>query len=259
MSTSPTGASLPSQIRSPRAAHRLRLTLGLLTLLAALLCGGRGGRGTPAQAKESVFSCFFAGTTTDGSLFVATSPDDISGSHRIVLYGVKPTRTATAYNNYVQKMLGGYLLHVRVKKQLDDRSIPAMVGEVMIVQGNSYVNLNKAVLRDGYGTPTAEAPASYRPFAAYAQRKGLGVYAAGRPHWILPVPPKDDPATAGAVADRDRTIERLGIPNYTNRTLVPDNYSVLQYHIYITDFYLREGQVYIYRDGKLINKQAYGR
>lgn len=232
---------------------RLRPWLVVLGLIVALA----GLAEAPAvHAEDPVFSCFFAGTTTDGSLFVATSPDDLSGSHRVVLYGVHPTRTNNAYNKYVQKMLGGYLLHVRIKKHLDDRSIPAMVGEVMIVQGNSYVNLNKAVLRDGYGTLSDEAPGTYRPFAAYAQRKGLGVYAQGRPHWILPAPPQQDAFLSGPIMDRDKTIERLGIPNYTNRTLVPDNYSVLQYHIYITDFYLRLGQVYIYRDGKLVNRQA---
>lgn len=232
-----------------------RIHLALCLLLAAF-CLPSGS----LEAKDAVFSCFFAGTTTNGSLFVATSPEDISGSHRVDLYGVRvPPRAASAFNKYVQKMLGGYLLHVRIKKRLDDKSIPAMVGEVMIVQGNSYINLNKALLRDGYAELGPGAPGSYRAFVAYAARKGLGYHSSGRPKWVVPNPPREDPASVGIVTDRDKTIERFGIPNYSNRTLIPDNYSILQYHIYITDFYLREGQVFIYRDGKLVNKQAYGK
>ncbi|MBM3461678.1 MAG: hypothetical protein FJX76_06210, partial [Armatimonadetes bacterium] len=235
--------------------QRMRKGARALLLWTALLCASL----SPALAKDAIFSCFFAGTTTDGSLFVATSPEDISGSHRVKLWGVKPARKATsstAYNKYIQKMLGGYLLHVRIKKRLEEKSIPAMVGEVMIVQGNTYQNLNKAILRDGYGEVTSEAPASYANFQSYAQRKGLGVWSTGRPRWILPELPREEVAMQGVITDRDKTIQQYGIPNYSNRTLIPDNYSILQYHIYITDFYLREGQVFIYRDGKLVNKQA---
>lgn len=216
----------------------------------------------PIEAKDAIFSCFFAGTTTGGNLFVATSPEDISGSHRVLLWGCTvPTQASSAFNKYVQKMLGGNLLHVRIKKRIEEKSIPAMVGEVMIVQGNKYVNLNKALLRDGYAQLASGAPASYGRFYAYAQRKGLGVHhgAGSRPRWIIPEPPQEDPAASGIVTDRDKTIAQYGIPNYSNRTLIPDNYSILQYHIYITDFYLRLGQVFIYRDGKLVNKQAYGK
>ena len=214
----------------------------------------------PAAAKDTLFSCFFAGTTTSGNLFVATSPEDISGSHRIVLYGVRiPPRAESAFGKYVQKMLGGYLLHVRVKRPVNEGSIPTMQGEIMIVQGSSYVNFNKAVLRDGYGELASDAPASFAKFASYARSHGLGIWASGRPRWIVPTVTRDETAASGAVTDRDKTIQKYGIPSYTNRTQIPDNYSILQYHIYITDFYLNLGQVFIYRDGKLINRQAYGR
>lgn len=211
-------------------------------------------------AKDTLFSCFFAGTTTSGNLFVATSPDDISGSSRVVLYGVRiPPVAESAFGRYVQNMLRGYLLHVRIKKRLEGGTMPVMLGEIMIVQGSNYVNFNKAVLRDGYGDLAPGAPASYMPFARYARNKGLGFHSSGRPRWIIPQVAKDDPAMTGIMTDRDKTIEKYGVPSYTTRTQIPDNYSILQYHIYITDFYLNVGIVFIYRDGKLINKQAYGK
>lgn len=226
-----------------------------LVLIAALFA-----QAPIASAKDPLFSCFFAGTTTSGNLFVATSPEDISGSHRIVLWGVKvPSRAESAFGKYVQKMLGGYLLHVRVKRRTEGGSIPTLVGEIMIVQGSNYINFNKAVLRDGYGEITADAPASYQAFAGYARSKGLGIYSPGRPKWIIPAVVKEEAAAAGVITDRDKTIQQYGIPSYTNRTQIPDNYSILQYHIYITDFYLNNGLVFIYRDGKLINKQTYGK
>lgn len=229
-------------------------------LAMAALLWAAGGLAPPAHARDPLFACFFAGTTTSGNLFVATSPDDISGSRRIVLYGVRiPPRAESAFGRYVQKMLGGYLLHVRVKRSLGEGSVPTKQGEIMIVQGASYVNFNKAVLRDGYGELTADAPPSYAAFASYARSRGLGIWASGRPRWIVPRIVHDESPSSGVVTDRDKTIQRYGIPSYTNRTQIPDNYSILQYHIYITDFYINLGQVFIYRDGKLINRQAYGR
>ena len=70
-----------------------------------------------------------------------------------------------------------------------------------------------------------------------------------------------EPAPEGgtAVTDRDKMMQKYGLPDHTTRTLIPDNYSILQYHLYITDIYLRQGLVFIYRDGKLVNKQPYSR
>lgn len=236
--------------------RNLKLALAVLAALVALAYGGMSA----AEARDPIFPCFFAGTTTNGNLFVATSPEDLSGSHRVVLYGVHiPPVAESAFGKYVQKMLGGNLLHVRIKRRLEGGTMPTMLGEIMIVQGKSYLNFNKAVLRDGYGELSADAPTSYQPFIRYAQSKGIGFHAAGRPRWIVPQMQHDDPVMADAITDRDKTIQQYGIPSYTNRTQIPDNYSILQYHIYITDFYLNIGQVFIYRDGKLINKQVYGR
>ncbi|NDD30585.1 MAG: hypothetical protein EB084_20185 [Proteobacteria bacterium] len=240
---------------SPTSRYALGIAVTLVTVLAALLLTSA----SPADARDPLFSCFFAGTTTNGNIFVATSHEDISGSNRVVLYGVRiPPQAESAFGKYVQKMLGGYLLHVRVKRRVEGGSIPTMVGEVMVVQGSTYVNFNKAVLRDGYGELANDAPASYQSFSQYARAKGLGIWASGRPRWIIPQVAREETMT-GAVTDRDKTIERYGIPNYTNRTQIPDNYSILQYHIYITDFYLSTGQVFIYRDGKLVNRQAMGK
>jgi len=179
------GANLEPPQRNGVGFMKRQWRPGLIWLVVVSLMGAAWWLAPEvAAAREAVVSCVFTGTAPGGNLFVAGDPEDISSAHRVSLYGVRiPPQAQPAFNKYVQRMLGGAQLCVRIKQRITGQSIPGLVGEVMIAQGIAYASLNKAVLRDGYGQLTADAPAAYRPFAAYAKRRRSGLYSVGRPRW----------------------------------------------------------------------------
>lgn len=92
------------------------------------------------------------------------------------------------------------------------------------------------------------------PAAAATPSMLRGVFAANA---VTPAMPHG--AAPSARSDRDRIIARYGRPDHTTRVSVPDSYRAFRYHLYITDLYRRDDLVFIYRDGKLVDKQPYAR
>lgn len=201
-------------------------------------------------AQETGLQGFFAGTTPEGAIFLAQSHQDLSGSLLIRPAGVVvPTKASNAYNKYCSQVLGGRLLTVRVY----GASGPISSGEITIVAGDKRINFNKQLLADGYATLNRDDArfAGWEKYEAMGKQRKVGVWAAGKPVW--PIPKLPGSTTGGT--DRERIIKENGQPDHTNRTTVPDNESITSYHTYITDFYFQQGLVFIYRDGKLVNKQ----
>ncbi|GMU52150.1 MAG: hypothetical protein AMXMBFR33_12960 [Candidatus Xenobia bacterium] len=206
-----------------------------------------------AVAQETGLQGFFAGTTPEGAIFLAQSHQDLSGSLLIRPAGVTvPTKAANAYNKYCSQVLGGRLLTVRIYGAAG----PISSGEITIVAGEKRINFNKQLLADGYATLNRDDPrfSGWDKYEAMGKQRKVGVWAVGKPVWPIPKLPTGQ--TSGGT-DRDRVIAQYGQPNHTNRTTVPDNESITSYHTYITDFYFQQGLVFIYRDGKLVNKQPY--
>lgn len=203
-------------------------------------------------AQETGLQGFFAGTTPEGAIFLAQSHQDLSGSLQIRPAGViVPTKASNAYNKYCSQVLGGRLLTVRVY----GASGPISSGEITIVAGDKRINFNKQLLADGYATLNRDDPrfSGWEKYETMGKQRKVGVWAVGKPVWPIP----KLPGTSSEGTDRDRILKDFGQPDHTNRTTVPDNESITSYHTYITDFYFQQGQVFIYRDGKLVNKQPY--
>ncbi|MCA9790414.1 MAG: hypothetical protein KC910_01410 [Candidatus Eremiobacteraeota bacterium] len=234
---------------------RMRLLLVGLTVLAALM--------VPAgqvQAQGGLQG-FFAGTSADGGIFLAQSHQDLSGSMLIKLAGVTiPGRALSSFNKYCSSVLGGHLLMIKVyERQNDVKFMPSYTGVVTIITGGKQINFNKQALVDGYGMLRRQDArfSSWEKYESKGRERKVGIWAVGAPHWPVPKIPHAAPESTAQGTDRDRIIAQHGLPDHTNRTTIPDNYSIISYHLYITDFYLREGLVFIYRDGKLVNKQPY--
>lgn len=202
---------------------------------------------------------FFAGTSAEGGIFLAQSHQDLSGSILIRLAGVTiPGKALSVFNNYCSKVMGGHLLMVKVYDRLGEvKFMPTYTGEITIVAGDKRINFNKQALADGYGMLRREDArfSAWEKYENMGRQRKVGIWSIGRPNWPIPKVPRVPAAATAQGTDRDRIISQYGLPDHTNRVTIPDNYSIISYHLYITDFYLREGLVFIYRDGKLVNKQ----
>ena len=237
--------------------HRLLLMVVTLALAAGL---GVSTGTRPGEAQGGIQG-FFAGTSADGGLFLAQSHQDLSGSMQIKLAGVTiPGRALSSFNKYCSKVLGGHLLMLKVyERQGEVKFMPTYLAEVTILAGDRRINFNKQALVDGYGMLKRDDPrfSAWEKYENTARGRKVGVWSIGTPRWPIPEIPRVPAQGTTQGTDRDRIIGQYGLPDHTNRVTIPDNYSVISYHLYITDFYLREGLVFIYRDGKLVNKQPY--
>lgn len=229
-------------------------------LLAALLLAALLALPARAQNVGSIQG-FFAGTSADGGVFLAQSHQDLSGSMLIRLAGVTiPGKALSSFNRYCSKVLGGHLLMIKVyERQGEIKFMPSYSGEITVVAGDKRINFNKQILVDGYGMLRRDDPrfSAWEKYENTGRQRRVGIWSIGQPTWPIPQIPRVPQQATAQGTDRDRTISQYGLPDHTNRVTIPDNYSVISYHLYITDFYLREGLVFIYRDGKLVNKQPY--
>lgn len=229
----------------------LLLVVGVLLALPAL----------PVEAQSGGIQGFFAGTSADGGIFLAQSHQDLSGSMLINLAGVTlPGKALSSFNKYCSKVLGGHLLMIKVYERRGEvKFMPSYSGEITIIAGDKRINFNKQVLVDGYGMLKRDDArfSAWEKYENTARGRKVGVWSIGTPKWVIPTIPRVPPQATAQGTDRDRIISQYGLPDHTNRVTIPDNYSIISYHLYITDFYLREGLVFIYRDGKLVNKQPY--
>jgi len=235
---------------------RIRDRMALVTVIVVLFLAWR-----PAGAQQGVQG-FFAGTSADGGILLAHSHHDLSASTVVHLAGVVvPGRALSSFNKYCSKVLGGNLLMVQVHQQQGRVGfISGVLAEITILAGSRRINFNKQVLVDGYGMLAREDRrfASWEKYENTGRGRGVGIWSLGAPTWPIPEIPRAPVAEAGAGSDRERVISQYGLPDHSNRVTVPDRYSFRSYHFYITDFYMREGLVFIYRDGILVNKQTAG-
>ena len=236
-------------------ARHLVARLSVLAVLGALGLSILAG---PARA-ERILQGFFAGTSADGGILLARGHQDISGSTLVHLAGVVvPGKALSSFNKYSARVLGGNLLMVRVLQQ-EARigMISGLLGEITILAGDRRINFNKQALVDGYGLLQRDDRrfASWEKYENTGRTRQVGIWSIGAPRWPIPELPRSPLPSAGSGVDRESVLSRYGMPSHTNRVTVPDNYN-LTYHVYITDFYMREGLVFIYRDGLLVNKQS---
>ncbi len=226
-----------------------------LALLVALVLLAPQG---PARAQKSLQG-FFAGNSADGGILLAQSHQDISASILVRLAGVSiPVKALSSFNKYCSKVLGGNLLMVRVHQHQGRAGfISDLQAEITILAGNRRINFNKQALVDGYAMLDRREPrfASWEKYENTGRSRRVGIWSIGNPRWPVPEIPGDPAASEGAGSDRERIFQKYGMPDRTTRISVPDRYSYRTYHFYITDFYLREGLVFIYRDGRLVNEQ----
>ncbi len=234
---------------------KFRLLLLALVILMACLVP------TSQVEAQGGLQGFFAGTSADGAIFLAQSHQDLSGSMLIKLAGVTvPGRALSSFNRYCSSVLGGHLLMIKVYERHGEvKFMPTYSGVITIVTGGKNINFNKQLLVDGYGMLRRQDSrfTDWEKYENKGRQRKVGVWSLGAPRWPIPKIPRVAPESTAQGTDRDRIISQYGLPDHTNRVTIPDNYSIISYHLYITDFYLREGLVFIYRDGKLVNKQPY--
>jgi hypothetical protein len=239
----------------PRTRYRV-------TFVTALILLGMVGLLAPAGLAQGGLQGFFAGTSADGGILLAYNHHDISASTLVHLAGVVvPGRALSSFNKYCSRVLGGNLLIIQVHQQEGRVGfISGVLAEITILAGQRRINFNKQVLVDGYGMLQREDRrfSAWEKYENTGRSRQVGIWSLGAPTWPIPEIPRAPAADASAGSDRERVFSKYGMPDHTNRVTVPDHYSFASYHLYITDFYMREGLVFIYRDGRLVNQQATG-
>jgi len=230
------------------------MALAFLAVLVLVLVGFP----EPARAQKGLQG-FFAGNSADGGILLAQNHHDISASILVRLAGTSiPVKALSSFNKYCSKVLGGHLLMVRVHQNQGRAGfISDVQAEMTIVAGSRRINFNKQALVDGYAMLDRRDPrfAGWEKYENTGRERRVGIWSIGSPRWPVPDIPNSQVASSDGGSDRERIFRKYGMPDRTNRISVPDRYAYRSYHFYITDFYLREGLVFIYRDGQLVNEQ----
>lgn len=198
------------------------------------------------------FVATLQGTSADGKLLVSTGQSDVL----VDLAGVSvPPKALPAFRGYIQKVCGGHRLAVHPEEVLEESAVRRHYqATVVVVTGSGkQICLNKQLLVDGY----ALASGRWEEYQEKGKARQVGLWSVGQPRWVVPKIPRTAPVASAEGTDRDRIIQMYGMPDFTRRDTEKDTHDVIGHHIMIRDFYVKQGLVFIYRDGRLLNQQPY--
>ena len=206
-----------------------RILLVLLLLAAPGVAGQR-------------FAATFDSLAPNGQLVVKSNRGN---AVTISLAGVSvPSAVVPRLRDYSNGVLVGRALRVDL---VDPESAS---GVVYFQVGPRWISLNKQLLVDGYATVPDSDPLQLANYQEKGRQRQVGLWG-GR--WVRPH--LED--AAPQMTDRDRMIAMYGLPSFTRRDSEADQSGLVSYHVLIEDFYIEKGMVLRYRDGILLNKQAY--
>ncbi|MBI3926743.1 MAG: thermonuclease family protein [Armatimonadetes bacterium] len=214
-----------------------------------------------AAESQQPFVGVLASTTMDGKLMLTTGQNLEHGTVAVDLAGVNiPPAAFKPLQEYCEKVLGGRQLLVEVTEVHEEApGFRSCTGTVQFTAGSKKVNFNKQLLVDGYATMDRERPVdpSWERYEDKGRERRVGLWSNGKPRWVIPNIQRNLPKATAQGTDRDRIISMYGMPDFTRTDNGRDIHSPRSYPIEIKDFYLQEGLVFIYRDGRLVNQQPY--
>ncbi|MGE0492023.1 MAG: hypothetical protein AB7S38_22610 [Vulcanimicrobiota bacterium] len=196
---------------------------------------------TPAVAGQR-FAATFANLAPNGQL-VLKSKQGQAVAVSLAGLSVSPGVVAKL-SDYCDGVLVGRALRVEL---VDPQ---ARSGVVYFQVGPRWISLNKQLLVDGYATVTDSDPLQLAGYQEKGRQRQVGLWGQ---RWVRPH--LED--AAPQMTDRDRMIAMYGLPSFSRRNSEADQSGLVSYHVLIEDFYIEQGMVLRYRDGILLNKQAY--
>ncbi len=211
--------------------------------------------------SAGTFQAQLRGTTLDGGLLVSSGIQDGPGNIRVNLAGIEiPPSAREHFASYCRKVLRDRPLMVQVLET--EEETPAMRSYVAIVKvvapGGKTIHLNKQLLVDGYAVCDKSALGrDLGRFESAGQKRQVGLWSPGRSKWVSPKIGQTELKQHAQMTDRDRMIAKHGLPDFTRKERPKRIHSLSSNPLVIKDFYVRKGLVFIYRDGKLLNRQPY--
>ncbi len=213
-----------------------------------------------SEARQP-FRAVLQSVTLDGRLILGDSQTTEPGTIIVNLDGIHiPPKAIKPFQKYIRKTLGGRQLVVKITKVLQESpTFRIYKGIILLPAGTKQINLNKQLLVDGYAVLQRDnrLAKNWVPYEDKGRQRKIGLWSLGTPRWIIPHLPRALPQATAQGTDRDRIIAMYGMPDFTRKLHEKDLEGVISYHIMIQDFYIKEGLVFIYRDGRLLNKQPY--
>lgn len=221
------------------------------------------GSGLIAQFNNvrHVSQVYYVGIHHSDKVMVTQYVDMPTDIEKIGIAGIviHPSAKAAAYK-YIGEFLSGFPLEIDIYLTPDETGY---VGIFKVMRlGKSY-ELNKNLIYLGYATCSGDARfTDYRQFETRARQRKVGIWSAGAPVWIMPkfVAESKTPR-APFSSDRSEIHAQYGRPDNTFRTYT-GGYRDYGYrrdysagNFYIFDYYYSKSLVFIYRNGKLMEKR----
>ncbi|GEM_PF-2382739 len=176
---------------------------------------------------------------------------------------IDPKARTSAYK-YIGAFLEGFPLDIDLYLTPDETGY---VGIFKVMRQGKSFELNKNLVYLGYATCSDDPRfTEYRQLETRARQRKVGIWSSGAPVWIMPKFVSDEKTLPRAPfsSDRSEIHAQYGRPDNSFRTGTGGyrNYSYGGYrgdyypgNFYIFDYYYSKGLVFIYRNGKLMEKR----
>ncbi|MHC9538234.1 MAG: hypothetical protein AB9903_01800 [Vulcanimicrobiota bacterium] len=242
-----------------------RIILVILAILSVSVPAeaDQEGSGLIAQFDNvrHVSQVYYVGIHYSDKVMVTQYVDMPTDIEKIGIAGIviHPSAKTAAYK-YIGEFLGGFPLEIDIYLTPDETGY---VGIFKVMRlGKSY-ELNKNLIYLGYATCSSDARfTDYRQFETKAKQRKVGIWNTGAPVWIMPkFVTEGKTPRAPFSSDRSEIHAQYGRPDNTFRTYT-GGYRDYGYrrdyssgNFYIFDYYYSKSLVFIYRNGKLMEKR----
>ena len=247
----------PAQEDAPLRFYRhTAIILSALSVLAGVMLFF----GPPAGAQEmrTISGVYFAGVFYDDRICVTQFRELSTDVEKIALAGLTITPEAkNAAHRYIDAFLGNMPVNIDLYLTKDQTGY---VGVFKSLRDDKSYELNKNLVYLGYATASGDPRFSeYKTLEAKAKERQVGIWSPQKSVWIMPKFVEKKLPRLPFSSDRNEIHAQYGRPDSTfTMTTGGRGYAGEYYmgNIYVYDYYYRKGIVFIYRNGKLLEKKA---